>query len=254
MPQKEMKVLIGDSSHEFGLKTAHFLFSKGLYAYTRKNNYHILLDSIMNDVPDIAILNITDMNMDAILIMKQTLQQKNTHTKFILVSAAKNSAVEQLLMENGASCIMNYPFDPEKLFLIIQSLGNYNDTSETKNIEIRITNTLLAIGLTPHLKGFHYIRTAVILTYFNPDYINNVTKLLYPQVAAQHNTTPSRVEKSIRHAIEKAWNSDAFSSTRYLPYDLSRFIISRPTNSELVAIIADQLRISKQSEQQSFSL
>ena len=110
-------------------------------------------------------------------------------------------------------------------------------------LELMITEIIHQIGVPAHIKGYHYLREAIILSIKNSDIINSVTKLLYPTVAKKHNTTASRVERAIRHAIEVAWdrgNIDVLDS--YFGYTIQNER-GKPTNSEFIAMISDKLRL-----------
>ena len=116
-------------------------------------------------------------------------------------------------------------------------------TSESSDLELRVSNILQEIGITAHIKGYTYIRTAIIMTVNNPQIMENVTKVLYPEVAKAYNTTSSRVERAIRHAIEVAWNrGDVDVLNSYFGYTIQSSR-GKPTNSEFIAMISDKLRL-----------
>ena len=116
-------------------------------------------------------------------------------------------------------------------------------TSESSDLELRVSNILQEIGIPAHIKGYTYIRTAIIMTVNNPQIMENVTKVLYPEVAKAYNTTSSRVERAIRHAIEVAWNrGDVDVLNSYFGYTIQSSR-GKPTNSEFIAMISDKLRL-----------
>lgn len=119
--------------------------------------------------------------------------------------------------------------------------------SDSSNIEIRITQILHQIGVPAHIKGYHYLRSSIMMSIENPDIINSVTKQLYPSVAKNFETTPSRVERAIRHAIEVAWDrGDIDVLNSYFGYTIHNSR-GKPTNSEFIAMISDKLRLQLKS-------
>ena len=123
--------------------------------------------------------------------------------------------------------------------------GNINtlDDSEIKNVEVIVTDIIHQIGVPAHIKGYHYLRYAIILSIQDSEMINSVTKLLYPTVAKKFKTTSSRVERAIRHAIEVAWDrGDVDTLDSFFGYTIHTGR-GKPTNSEFIAMIADRLRI-----------
>ena len=129
-----------------------------------------------------------------------------------------------------------------KLFLPISMAINSNAKNED-DIEIVITDLIHQIGIPAHIKGYHYLRTAIIMSVESNDMLESVTKVLYPAVALHYNTTPSRVERAIRHAIELAWDrGDVDTLNSFFGYTIhtSR---GKPTNSEFIALISDKLRL-----------
>ena len=115
--------------------------------------------------------------------------------------------------------------------------------SNTPDIETQVTKIIHQIGVPAHIKGYQYLRTAILLTIQDSDIINSVTKVLYPSVAKKYQTTTSRVERAIRHAIEVAWDrGDVDTLNSYFGYTIQNNR-GKPTNSEFIAMIADNLRL-----------
>ena len=113
-----------------------------------------------------------------------------------------------------------------------------------RNLETDVTNIIHEIGVPAHIKGYQYLRDAIILSVNDMEMLNSITKILYPTIAKRHQTTPSRVERAIRHAIEVAWNR----GNPDVLNDLFGYTISngkgKPTNSEFIALIADNIRLT----------
>lgn len=142
---------------------------------------------------------------------------------------------------------LNYIVSPETLENDILSDNELKKYKKIK-LENEITEILHEVGIPAHIKGYMYLRTAILTTYYNIDILGQVTKVLYPDIARMYNTTSSRVERAIRHAIEVAWNrgnTDAIDEIFGYTVSASK---SKPTNSEFIAMIADKLRLAHKSD------
>ncbi len=121
---------------------------------------------------------------------------------------------------------------------------NKPEQSKSAELETQVTKVIHQIGVPAHIKGYQYLRTAIMMTINDNDVINSVTKVLYPSVAKQYKTTSSRVERAIRHAIEVAWDrGDVDTLNSYFGYTIQTSR-GKPTNSEFIAMIADNLRLA----------
>lgn len=148
-------------------------------------------------------------------------------------------------MNAGAALCLLKPIDPASLAEHLQSLSRDRASREerTPDIETQVTKIIHQIGVPAHIKGYQYLRTAILLTVRDSDVINSVTKVLYPTVAKKYQTTTSRVERAIRHAIEVAWDrGDVETLNSYFGYTIQNDR-GKPTNSEFIAMIADNLRL-----------
>lgn len=243
----KIKVLIGDDSAVEGVSTANKLRERGMYAYTRRKDCDIIVQSIKNDAPDVAVLDITAQNGDAVTIMKRVREMGGKFPAFIITSAYDNEFIERHVMENGASKFLLKPYDADDLFCAISSaLGDKAD-SLSDDMEIIVTDMIHQLGVPAHIKGYHYLRTAILYSINDKTLLDSVTKLLYPTVARIYDTTSSRVERAIRHAIEIAWNRgnvDTLNSFFGYTVDTSK---GKPTNSEFIALITDKLRLRYKS-------
>ncbi len=246
--QKQVKVLIGDDTAEYGVSCASVLRSQGMFAYTRPKNGNTVLESIRNDTPDVVVIDAVLPHMDAIELMKKANAGGGKHPAFIVTSSYDNSFVEQQVMRNGASYFMLKPFDMavlgERISLLTekQPLGAIR-TRAKQDLAITVTDIIHQLGVPAHIKGYHYLRTAIVSSYHEPALLESVTKQLYPRVATQYHTTPSRVERAIRHAIEIAWdrgNLDTLNA--FFGYTVNT-CKGKPTNSEFIALITDKLRL-----------
>ena len=149
---------------------------------------------------------------------------------------------------------MMKPFQNEMLLERIRSAGRMSHGMETRSseavsdnrgesLETRVTNMLHEIGIPAHIKGYHYLRDAIMMSVEDMEMLNSITKILYPTIAKKHQTTPSRVERAIRHAIEVAWSRGKMDTIDALfGYTVSTGK-GKPTNSEFIALIADKIRL-----------
>lgn len=246
---QSIRVLIGDDSLELGISWATAFKEAGMYAITRPKSGKVLVEYVLTERPAVVILDAKTPGLDVCDIIK-TIKNNVDYSPMVFVTANYDSAkVEFEVMDAGADYYMLRPFDSETLVSKVLSVyndklaGKRNTLADESDIECVVTEIIHQIGIPAHIKGYHYLRTAIILSVDDPEMINCITKLLYPTVARMYDTTPSRVERAIRHAIEIAWDrGDVDTLNGYFGYTIhtSR---GKPTNSEFVALIADKLRL-----------
>ena len=225
----------------------HLMQEHGLYAYTRRKDCNVLFEAIKNDSPDIAVLDISAQNGDAISVMKRVKDSGLKAPAFIITSSYDNEFIERQVMESGASYYLLKPYDADDLCSVIKSAMNDKISNITDDMEIVVTDIIHQLGVPAHIKGYHYLRTAILHSIEDKNLLDSVTKLLYPTVAGIYDTTSSRVERAIRHAIEIAWdrgNIDTLNSFFGYTVDTSK---GKPTNSEFIALITDKLRLQYKS-------
>ena len=242
------KVLIGDDSAEYGLSWASLLKEEGMFAVTRQKNGRVILDSIKNDMPDFLIIDAKMPELDAVSLLEEIRALRLNPPATIVVSNLNSPEIEKEVMEAGASYFMIKPFPPNQILKKISNLISFRTSANTPgkevdNIEYIVTDIIHQIGIPAHIKGYHYLRAAIILSIGNDDMINNVTKLLYPSVAQKFSTTSSRVERAIRHAIEIAWDRGDVDMLNTLFGYTVHNTRGKPTNSEFIALISDNLRL-----------
>lgn len=211
-----------------------------------KNPDVILLDLIMPKLDGLGVLEKVKHNSD----FKKT-------PAFIVVTAIGQEGVTENAFDLGASYYIMKPFDNNIILSRIKQIKGESrlvdnhrvSTFENKsnymerNLETDVTNIIHEIGVPAHIKGYQYLRDAIMMSVNDSEMLNSITKLLYPSIAKQHKTTPSRVERAIRHAIEVAWSRGKMDTID----DLFGYTVSngkgKPTNSEFVALIADKIRL-----------
>lgn len=242
----KVKVLIGDDTAA-GVSIANKLREKGMYAYTRRKDCSVIVEAVRNDAPDAVVLDITVPDSDAVAIMKKVRDLGVKFPAFIVTSEFDNEFIERQVMENGGARFLLKPYDADDMFSAITSALGDRVNSLSDDMEIVITDIIHQLGVPAHIKGYHYLRSAILYSIEDKMLLESVTKMLYPTVANTYDTTSSRVERAIRHAIEIAWdrgNVDTLNSFFGYTVDTCK---GKPTNSEFIALITDKLRLRYKS-------
>lgn len=242
----QIKVLIGNDSADCGMAWAGALKNAGMYAITRRCDGNSVLNSIKSEAPDVAVLEAKMPFCDAVEVIRRLKVEKKYVPNVIIVSNTDDPALEREAVSVGAS-VMVKPIDPAYLTTKISGICGLNEEKpavpDETDLECAVTEIIHQVGIPAHIKGYHYLRTAIMLSVNNDEMINSITKLLYPTVAKRYQTTSSRVERAIRHAIEIAWDrGDIDVLTRIFSYTVHT-TKGKPTNSEFIALIADHLRL-----------
>ena len=210
-------------------------------------------EKILSLKPDVVLLDEVMPHLDGIGVLEKLAVEKNLKTMCIMLTAVTQEQVTQKAFALGAKHYIAKPFDMELLVSRIKQLkeGISCNKKEVKlgincsnlDLETRVTNILHEIGVPAHIRGYHYMREAIIMAIGDIDVLNYITKELYPSIAKKCNTTPSRVERAIRHAIEVAWSRGRIDAIDSLfGYTINNHK-GKPTNSEFIALIADRLRL-----------
>lgn len=254
-----IKVLIADDNREFVELLKDYMETQDdIEVIGLAYNGNEVLEILENDEPDVMILDIIMPHLDGLGVLEKVKGITfNKQPKIIMLTAFGQENITQRAVELGASYYILKPFDMEILVnrvrqVVNNQLINPQKTNHTnslmgktkaKNLETHITNIIHDIGVPAHIKGYMYLREAIIMVYNEVEILGSITKVLYPRVADKFNTTPSRVERAIRHAIEVAWsrgNVDAIKRMFGYTVNTSK---AKPTNSEFIAMVADKLRI-----------
>lgn len=214
--------------------------------------------------PDILILDIIMPHTDGLTVLQKMREEgRNPSTNVIMLTAFGQEEVMRKAVDFGASYFILKPFSFENLLEKVREVYNnsrgkatiphYQSPKKKSIIDIEesITGVMHEIGVPAHIKGYLYLRYAITIVYDNVEILGAITKVLYPQVATKFNTTPSRVERAIRHAIEVAWNRGNIDSiTELFGYTIN-ISKAKPTNSEFIAMIADKLRLKYKEKSHS---
>jgi len=256
--ENNTKILIADENPAARQSLCNELRRAGYRNIEEAANGEEALIEIGRYHPDVAILDVWLSKLDGIGVLRNC---KSLHfgddlpPAFIIVSMVSNQSIFMEAAHAGADLCLLKPYNMESLCQHIQSLlasrstvggGDPESSAEadqTQDIETQVTRIIHQIGVPAHIKGYQYLRTAILLTVRDSDMINSVTKVLYPSVAKKYQTTTSRVERAIRHAIEVAWDrGDVDTLNSYFGYTIQNNR-GKPTNSEFIAMIADNLRL-----------
>ncbi|WP_147802861.1 sporulation transcription factor Spo0A [Alkalicoccus halolimnae] len=213
------------------------------------------LDIIKEKEPDVLILDIIMPHLDGLAVLEKLKDLRlNKVPSIIMLTAFGQEDVTKKAVELGAAYYVLKPFDMDILVNKIREVANHQHISQSggiethkdnspMNLDASITSIIHEIGVPAHIKGYMYLREAITLVYHDIELLGSVTKILYPDIAKKFNTTPSRVERAIRHAIEVAWGRGNIESiSKMFGYTVS-VAKSKPTNSEFIAMVADKLRV-----------
>ena len=269
--REKITVLIADDNQEFSMTLASFLDKQDeieVVGVAKDGNEAI--DIIANKMPDVVLLDVIMPHLDGIGVLEKINMIKLEKKPIcVMISAVGQDKITQKAIELGAEYYVIKPFDIEVLLKRIRELKNYKPvqnnnfiSKETKskyieipqnvmksdsNLEALVTNVIHEVGVPAHIKGYQYLREAIMMVVGDIDVINQITKTLYPRIAQKFETTPSRVERAIRHAIEVAWGrGQADVVENIFGYTISASK-GKPTNSEFIAMIADKLRLELKS-------
>lgn len=209
-----------------------------------------LCTRIASDCPDVVLMEAFMTRLDAIGVMRNIKRQNMKQPLFIVFSPFHSAVLEREIMNSGAAYFVLKPYDVGQLCENIRLMTKKRDrllhmpiSVDAFGIELKVTEILHEIGVPAHIKGYHYLRDSIMMSVEHPELINAVTKQLYPSVAKKYDTTSSRVERAIRHAIEVAWDrGDLDVLNSYFGYTIHNDR-GKPTNSEFIAMIADKLRL-----------
>lgn len=251
------KILIADENIEQRNYLKENLYRAGYRNVEIATNGDDALLKISRLHPDIAIIDIWLTKLDGVGILRNSRNidfGKDTPTSFIVVSMVSNQNLFVEATNLGAELCLLKPYNYTSLIEHIDAIATRrnkphvssaieNAPQTTADLETQVTQIIHQIGVPAHIKGYQYLRTAILMTINDSEIINSVTKVLYPSVAKKYSTTTSRVERAIRHAIEVAWDrGDVDTLNSYFGYTIQNNR-GKPTNSEFIAMIADNLRL-----------
>ena len=247
-------VFIADSAEDFctGL-TAALQRADGFHVLGTASDGEMAVRMIQEKKPDILVLDLMLAKKDGIGVLKAIAGMERKPIT-LATSAFVTEYVSTAAANLGVRYLMLKPCDMAALVERLEEIRGgeslrypVSRRPDKTSIENMVTNIIHEIGVPAHIKGYQYLREAIIIAVNDMDVINAITKVLYPQVAKTFGTTPSRVERAIRHAIEVAWDrGDLDTLQRFFGYTVSN-TKGKPTNSEFIALIADKLQLQLKS-------
>ena len=226
----------------------------------KAGNGEELIDIIREKKPDVVLMDIIMPKLDGLAVLDRVNHEPEMKKPaFIVISAVGQEKTTEDAFELGADYYILKPFDRDTVLKRIKRARvkrpgfpvkinaaetNVNEKEYLeRNLETDVTNIIHEVGVPAHIKGYQYLRDAIIMSVTDMEMLNSITKILYPTIAKQHQTTPSRVERAIRHAIEVAWSRGKMDTIE----ELFGYTVSggkgKPTNSEFIALIADKIRL-----------
>ena len=249
-------VIIADNTEDFCTSLTSLLQrTEGFHVVGTANDGEQAIRMVTERKPNILVLDMMLAKKDGISVLK-ALNAMDQKPAVLATSGFITEYVASAAANLGVRYLMLKPCDLSALVEHMEEIrgGENRRQAPTRrsgpaSIEAMVTNIIHEIGVPAHIKGYQYLREAIIIAVADMDVINAITKVLYPQVAKTFQTTPSRVERAIRHAIEVAWDrGDLDTLQRFFGYTVSN-TKGKPTNSEFIALIADKLQLQLKSAQ-----
>jgi len=257
---KSVKVLIADDNKDFvEILREYFEKQEDMTVVGTAYNGQETVEMINLKVPDVVVLDIVMPHLDGIGVLERLARMELINRpKIVMLTALGQENMTQRAVELGADYYVIKPFDLETLGNRVRQLamginpnkpGNslpastYQPPMRPRSLDLEVTNIIHQMGVPAHIKGYQYLRDAILMVINEVNLLGAVTKELYPMIAEKYQTTPSRVERAIRHAIELAWdrgNVDMMNKFFGYTINIQR---GKPTNSEFIAMVADKLRI-----------
>lgn len=248
----DFTVFIADSDSEFRSECAVALSNMGYRVTGQASDGQSAVTKIKNLKPSLVVLDLNLEKLGGIAVISEILKDKDYNPIFVVATGVGNNDMLSEACALGASYFLTKPVSGnviaatvDKIYMSIENKAllekNSKQNKKVYDLELQITQIIHEIGVPAHLMGYRYLRSAILLAVTDSKALESVTKILYPTVAKQYGTTPQRVERAIRHAIELAWErGDINIINSYFGYTISG-VKGRPTNSEFIALIADKI-------------
>ncbi len=264
--KEKIKILIADDNIDFvSTLITYFQSQEDVEIVATAKDGQEAYNKIITEKPTVALLDVIMPHLDGLGVLEKLVSSNIDLPICIMLSAVGQDDVTAQAINLGAKYYILKPFKMDVLMKRIRELvekpvakvPNQITTKETKNnyvdisnqaskeeiLEVKVTNIIHEIGVPAHIKGYQYLRDGIMMVVNNIEVINQITKQLYPDLAKKYKTTPSRVERAIRHAIEVAWNRGQIETVENIFGYTVNSNKGKPTNSEFIAMIADKLRL-----------
>ena len=243
---EKMRILLADDDTEFCARMSAVLDSADDFELVGiAENGEKALSAVNELRPDVLIIELMLPVMDGMSVLSRLHEQDGPHPAVMVFSAFASPQIGAECAALGVDLFLRKPMEPQAICerLRLWRTGQLRavKAEESMALELRVTEVIHQVGVPAHIKGYQFLRDAILMTMENQDYINSVTKRLYPEIAKKNYTSSSRVERAIRHAIEVAWGRGSLEVID----ELFGYTIStgkgKPTNSEFIALIADKI-------------
>lgn len=253
--EKRTQILIAEEGTQQGKLFRSVLNSHGFEVSLVAKDGREVINRLKKDSFDVLVMDTFMPRLDGLGVLKELDSSEiKKRPVTIVISGVDNSRLQNELLNAGADYYFIRPFEAEMLAQRIEQIAGWEDDSRrnillgNKNdLEIVVSEIMHQIGVPAHIKGYQYLRYAIIISVDDDDMMSSVTKVLYPTVAKHFNTTASRVERAIRHAIEVAWDrGDVDVLASYFGYTIQNER-GKPTNSEFIAMISDKLKLNRKA-------
>ncbi len=244
-------IVIVDTNEKESIELKNKLEKHGGYKVVAIfDNANIAYEYVKKNAVDLIICDILLHNSDGFDLLEK-LKQNSIKTKLLILSAVSGDVFVQKAMMLGADYYMIKPYNFNVLIARIMEMfdndthttGEVDKTPALKNIDSRLSNIFITVGIPAHIKGYQFLREAIKMAIESPDIINSITRKLYPSIAEKFDTSSSKVERAIRHAIEVAWNRGKIENINNL-FGIKVYSDNeKPTNGEFIALVADKMLI-----------
>ena len=250
--EKKIRVLMIDDNQNVIRATKKYFSSHAsieltMEAYDGQVGYDLITSK--EDDYDVIVMDLVIPIKDGLSILEE-LDKNNILKKIIVLTSYKKEETIRKISEYGVSYFMLKPFEMNSLERRILDIYNNKEfgleTSKDGKLQLSITKMLHALGMPSHIKGYEYIRESIYLMYSNPSLLGAITKELYPEIALKFATTPSRVERAIRHAIEVSWSRGDYELMEEIFGHSVDYDRAKPTNSEFIATVSDKLKLESE--------
>lgn len=243
--KKKVKIYFADTQDDNSL-LSYFQNNENYQVVGFNSDGQQVVQDVENTKPDFLILEVLLSGMDGFMVFDKIKQSlKEEAPKVIFISNLSHSGFVSKAIKEGASYFMVKPVMPENLeeriVDLLSSKEKIEEDKSEKQLDEKISNIFISIGIPAHIKGYQFLREAVKLAVEEPEIIGSITKRLYPTIAEKFETSSSKVERGMRHAIEVAWNRGKIENINSL-FGLKIYSSNeKPTNGELIALIADKM-------------
>ncbi len=238
---EKTKIYIADATEENNI-LEYFKSSEQFNLVGSSFDGQKVVEEVLQLKPDVLVMEVMLASLDGFAVLDKIKELGAEMPKVFFVSNLSHSGFVTKAMQSGASYFMVKPVSPQNLeSRILEVLSSGHGQSENRQLDEKISNIFISIGIPAHIKGYQFLREAVKLAVEEPEIISSITKKLYPTIAERFETSSSKVERGMRHAIEVAWNRGKIENINNI-FGLKIYNRNeKPTNGELIALIADKM-------------